>query len=83
MTEMQGKTVLITGASRGIGASAARVFAEAGANVALVARSGDAIADLTGELGRQAIAQSQPVAPRRVRDARRTRTTVPVGPGAR
>lgn len=56
MTSMQGKTVLITGASRGIGASAARVFAEAGANVALVARSGDAIADLTGELGRQAIA---------------------------
>lgn len=54
--EMQGKTVLITGASRGIGASAARVFVDAGANVALVARSGDAIADLTGELGQRAMA---------------------------
>ena len=56
MAEMQGKTVLITGASRGIGASAARVFVEAGANVALVARSDDAIADLTAELGERAIA---------------------------
>lgn len=56
MTDMQGKTVLITGASRGIGASAARVFVKAGANVALVARSGEAIADLTAELGEQAIA---------------------------
>lgn len=56
MPNMQGKTVLITGASRGIGASAARVFAEAGANVALVARSEDAIADLTAELGNKAIA---------------------------
>ena len=56
MPNMQGKTVLITGASRGIGASAARVFAEAGANVALVARSEDAIADLTAELGSKAIA---------------------------
>lgn len=56
MSNMQGKTVLITGASRGIGASAARVFADAGANVALVARSEDAIADLTAELGKNAIA---------------------------
>lgn len=38
---MNGKTVLITGASRGIGAAASYAFAEAGANVALVARSTD------------------------------------------
>lgn len=56
MTDMQGKTVLITGASRGIGASTARVFADAGANVVLVARSEDAIADLTVEIGEKAIA---------------------------
>ena len=54
--DMQGKTVLITGASRGIGESAARVFAEAGANVALVARNEAAIADLTAELGEKALA---------------------------
>lgn len=54
--DLTGKTALITGASRGIGASTARVFAAAGANVALVARSGDAIADLTAELGSKAIA---------------------------
>lgn len=53
---MQGKTVLITGASRGIGAETARVFAEAGANVALIARSQEAISDLAGEIGKQAIA---------------------------
>ena len=54
--DMQGKCVLITGASKGIGAAAARVFAAAGANVALAARNGDAIADLAGEIGRAAIA---------------------------
>ncbi len=54
--DMTGKTVMITGASRGIGAEAARVFAAAGANVALLARSQDAIADLAGELGEKAIA---------------------------
>ena len=47
--DMTGKTIMITGASRGIGAAAARVFAEAGANVALLARSQDAIAELAGE----------------------------------
>jgi NADP-dependent 3-hydroxy acid dehydrogenase YdfG len=54
--QMDGKTVLITGASRGIGAAAARAFAEAGANVALVARSTDEIAQLAGEIGEKAIA---------------------------
>ncbi|NOC92197.1 MULTISPECIES: SDR family oxidoreductase [Ruegeria] len=53
---MQGKTVLITGASRGIGAEAGRVFAAAGANVALVARSKDQIDALAAALGDQAIA---------------------------
>ena len=56
MIDLTGRTVLITGASRGIGAEAARVFAEAGANVALVARSADSIADLAGEIGNKAVA---------------------------
>ena len=51
-----GKTVVITGASRGIGAEAARVFAAVGANVALIARSGAAIDALALEIGSQALA---------------------------
>lgn len=54
--DMSGKTVLITGASRGIGAAAGRVFAAAGANVALVARSEEAVAELAGEIGTKALA---------------------------
>ena len=57
-----GKTVVITGASRGIGAEAARVFAAAGANVVLIARSSDAIATLATEIGEQAIALTCDVA---------------------
>ena len=54
--DMTSKTVMITGASRGIGAEAARVFANAGANVVLLARSQDDIAALAGEIGARAIA---------------------------
>ena len=54
--DMTGKVVLITGASRGIGAATAREFVAAGAKVALIARSADAIDALAGELGDAAIA---------------------------
>ena len=53
---LAGKTVMITGASRGIGAACARGFAKAGARVALIARSSEAIADLAGEIGPAAVA---------------------------
>ena len=56
MSDISGKTVLITGASRGIGAEAARAFAAAGANVALVSRGAEAIASLAGEIGDKALA---------------------------
>ncbi len=48
---MQGKVVVITGASRGIGAAAVRAFAAAGAKVAALARSESQVAELAAELG--------------------------------
>ncbi|SDY32249.1 NADP-dependent 3-hydroxy acid dehydrogenase YdfG [Jannaschia faecimaris] len=56
MTDLTNKTVLITGASRGIGAAAARAFAAKGARVALLSRSTGDIADLAGEIGDAALA---------------------------
>lgn len=53
---LKGKTAIITGASRGIGEATARLFAEAGANVALLARSEDAIARIAAEIGANAMA---------------------------
>jgi NAD(P)-dependent dehydrogenase (short-subunit alcohol dehydrogenase family) len=53
---LSGKTVLITGASRGIGAAAARAFADAGAKVVLAARSTDDIKAIAAEIGETAIA---------------------------
>jgi uncharacterized protein len=48
MTER--KTALITGASFGIGLELARIFAREGHNLVLVARSGDKLRQLAGEL---------------------------------
>ena len=53
---MQGRVVVITGASRGIGAAAAQVFAGAGAKVALLARSGPEIEELATGIGEDALA---------------------------
>src|ERR1700691_5541261 len=49
--QLQGKRVLITGASRGIGEALAHRFAGAGAKVALVARSQNALRSVAAELG--------------------------------
>lgn len=51
MTRFDGKTVIITGASAGIGASCARRFAAQGANVVLAARSVEPLHRLAEELG--------------------------------
>ena len=56
--DLNGKKAFITGASRGIGQEIAVAFAEAGADLALVARSEDglaATADKAAGYGRQPV----------------------------
>src|SRR5581483_5905223 len=50
---LRGKRVLITGASKGIGAAAAEAFAEEGCHLRLAARSGDALKALAERLRSQ------------------------------
>jgi len=59
MHAFSGKTVVITGASSGIGRATAEAFAREGARLVLAARSGDALAEVAvicGRLGGRAIA---------------------------
>ena len=46
MSDLSGRTTVVVGASRGLGRGIARAFAEAGAPVVAVARSGQALAEL-------------------------------------
>lgn len=53
------RTVVVTGASAGVGRATARAFAENGADIALIARESDRLSDATKEiesLGRKALA---------------------------
>lgn len=59
MKKFSGKTIVITGASSGLGRGAALAFARQGANVGLIARSQDGLATLADEIksiGSRAIA---------------------------
>ncbi|MEO0361313.1 MAG: SDR family oxidoreductase, partial [Pseudomonadota bacterium] len=49
-THLEGKSAVVTGASRGIGAATARTLAAAGAAVVLAARSSEEIERLTAEI---------------------------------
>jgi len=50
MSQLRGRVALVTGASRGIGAAAARTLADMGAAVVLTARSGEEIEAVAGEI---------------------------------
>ncbi|OCW59200.1 SDR family oxidoreductase [Hoeflea olei] len=60
--DLNGKTALITGASRGIGEAAARIMAGYGANVVLAARSQGDTNRIASEIGERALAVTCDVA---------------------
>jgi hypothetical protein len=55
MQALKGKSVLVTGASSGIGRESAKAFAREGMRVAVSARSTDRLLELLKELGPEAI----------------------------
>lgn len=64
MSDLTGKSVIVTGASRGIGAATAREMAGQGANVLLAARTVDEIEAIAAEIrdaGGRAVAQATDV----------------------
>lgn len=72
--DLEGRRALVTGASRGIGRAIALAYARAGADVALLARNADLLAEVAAAVeaeGRQAI-----IVPADVLDADSTRAAV-------
>ncbi|HXV77684.1 MAG TPA: SDR family NAD(P)-dependent oxidoreductase [Candidatus Polarisedimenticolaceae bacterium] len=75
MSRLADEVVFITGASSGIGAACARAFARLGCRLLLVARRGDRLAELAGELERSGAAEVLPLV-LDVRDQPRVERTI-------
>lgn len=58
MSSLNGKVIIVTGASRGIGAAAAAALAKAGAKVVLTARDGKLTEEVAGSIGESASARA-------------------------
>ncbi|MFD7919797.1 SDR family NAD(P)-dependent oxidoreductase [Streptomyces sp. NPDC059740] len=71
---LTGKVVFVTGASRGIGAAAARLFAAEGASVVLAARSTDALETIAREI--RAVGATADAVPLDLVDSASIRTAV-------
>ena len=59
--EFNGKNVIITGGSSGIGKSAARIFATKGANITILARREDMLKRAVTEISSSAIDTNQKI----------------------
>jgi NAD(P)-dependent dehydrogenase (short-subunit alcohol dehydrogenase family) len=74
---LEGRTAIVTGASRGIGAAIARALDRAGARVALVARTADALDAVAAQLANEHVVVAadlaDPAVPGRVVDEARDR----------
>ena len=63
---LDGRTAIITGASKGLGLAMAKEFAASGANVAILARNRDSLAEAAGDRVRGGVGQGCDVFVRRL-----------------